>query len=186
VRQKAGVRNSDSVSGSGQSNESGLIRSSSFAARAMGFTGGVMGLGPTQGDEKRLSFGDYSPWKRRPPLCHLDRSAAQWRDLCVDAPSWECFSTEESWALGPPKVTKNAQVRQFADALLEMSRLLERRSGLFSLVAVRQFDANRPQTAYARFLNPTVGLWEDAATGTAAGPLEQSTKMGRRSILRIR
>ena len=66
------------------------------------------------------------------------------------------------------------------------------------------FDAKRrPQTAYARFFNPTVGLWEDAATGTAAGPLgaylasegllenkelavEQGTKMGRRSILRIR
>ncbi|UJW86014.1 PhzF family phenazine biosynthesis protein [Devosia sp. SL43] len=57
--------------------------------------------------------------------------------------------------------------------------------------------------AYARFFNPTVGLWEDSATGTAAGPLaaylaasghlagndlavEQGTKMGRRSILRIR
>jgi PhzF family phenazine biosynthesis protein len=26
-------------------------------------------------------------------------------------------------------------------------------------------------TAYARFFNPTVGLWEDSATGTAAGPL---------------
>jgi PhzF family phenazine biosynthesis protein len=65
------------------------------------------------------------------------------------------------------------------------------------------FDANRPQKAYARFFNPTVGLREDAATGTAAGPLaaylasegllannelaiEQGTKMGRRSILRIR
>jgi PhzF family phenazine biosynthesis protein len=65
------------------------------------------------------------------------------------------------------------------------------------------FDEHRPQTAYARFFNPTVGLWEDAATGTAAGPLaaylasegllannelaiEQGTKMGRRSILRIR
>ena len=65
------------------------------------------------------------------------------------------------------------------------------------------FDADRPQTAYARFFNPTVGLWEDAATGTAAGPLaaylasegllankelaiEQGSKMGRRSILRIR
>ncbi|MGZ5198366.1 MAG: PhzF family phenazine biosynthesis protein [Telluria sp.] len=56
--------------------------------------------------------------------------------------------------------------------------------------------------AYARFFNPTVGLWEDAATGTAAGPLaaylaqagivqgnklvvEQGTKMGRRSLLRV-
>jgi PhzF family phenazine biosynthesis protein len=65
------------------------------------------------------------------------------------------------------------------------------------------FDARRPQTAYARFFNPTVGLWEDAATGTAAGPLaaylasdgllqnnelaiEQGRKMGRRSILRVR
>jgi PhzF family phenazine biosynthesis protein len=65
------------------------------------------------------------------------------------------------------------------------------------------FDADQPRTAYARFFNPTVGLWEDAATGTAAGPLaaylasegllannelaiEQGTKMGRRSILRIR
>lgn len=59
-----------------------------------------------------------------------------------------------------------------------------------------------PGRAYARFFNPTVGLWEDAATGTAAGPLaaylahagvisdaieiEQGTKMGRRSILRVR
>lgn len=68
---------------------------------------------------------------------------------------------------------------------------------------VYAFDANQPQTAYARFFNPTVGLREDAATGTAAGPLaaylasegmvannelmiEQGTKMGRRSILRIR
>jgi len=65
------------------------------------------------------------------------------------------------------------------------------------------FDANAPETAYARFFNPTVGLCEDAATGTAAGPLaaylasegllannelaiEQGTKMGRQSILRVR
>lgn len=64
-------------------------------------------------------------------------------------------------------------------------------------------DADAPETAYARFFNPTVGLWEDAATGTAAGPLaaylgatgllrnnaiaiEQGTKMGRRSIIRLR
>ncbi|KAA6456709.1 PhzF family phenazine biosynthesis protein [Acidobacteria bacterium AB60] len=64
-------------------------------------------------------------------------------------------------------------------------------------------NANTPETAYARFFNPTVGLWEDAATGTAAGPLaaylagegylednefaiEQGTKMGRQSILRVR
>jgi hypothetical protein len=37
-------------------------------------TGGVMGLRPTQGDEKRFSS-NYCLWKRRPPLCHLDRSS---------------------------------------------------------------------------------------------------------------
>lgn len=64
-------------------------------------------------------------------------------------------------------------------------------------------DDGAGDTAYARFFNPTVGLWEDAATGTAAGPLagylgasgllarnrlvvEQGTKMGRRSLLRVR
>lgn len=64
-------------------------------------------------------------------------------------------------------------------------------------------DAEAPETAYARFFNPTVGLWEDAATGTAAGPLaaylgaenllrddklaiEQGVKMGRRSMINIR
>jgi PhzF family phenazine biosynthesis protein len=65
-------------------------------------------------------------------------------------------------------------------------------------------DAESPGHAYARFFNPTVGLWEDAATGTAAGPLcgylgsagllgpertlrvEQGVLMGRRSILDVR
>jgi trans-2,3-dihydro-3-hydroxyanthranilate isomerase len=66
---------------------------------------------------------------------------------------------------------------------------------------VYSIDSSAPDHAYARFFNPTVGLWEDAATGTAAGPLaaylasegviagsveiEQGTKLGRRSILRV-
>lgn len=66
---------------------------------------------------------------------------------------------------------------------------------------VYALDGAKPDRAYARFFNPTVGLWEDAATGTAAGPLaaylaseglisgvieiEQGTRMGRRSILRV-
>jgi hypothetical protein len=54
----------------------------------------LLGLGPTQGDEKPLLFSNNSLRRRHPSLCHLDRSEAQWRDLCVDAPSWECFSTE--------------------------------------------------------------------------------------------
>jgi PhzF family phenazine biosynthesis protein len=65
------------------------------------------------------------------------------------------------------------------------------------------FDPDAPARAYARFFNPTVGLWEDSATGTAAGPLcaylgslgllgpdntlvvEQGTLMGRRSVLHV-
>jgi len=40
-----------------------------------------MDPGPTQGNKKRLPFSNYSPWERRPPLCHLDRSEVEWRDL---------------------------------------------------------------------------------------------------------
>ncbi|NUR92712.1 MAG: PhzF family phenazine biosynthesis protein [Nonomuraea sp.] len=51
-----------------------------------------------------------------------------------------------------------------------LHRFLERAGGegcyVFSL------DPIAPgSTAYARFFNPTVGIWEDPATGTAAGPL---------------
>jgi hypothetical protein len=40
---------------------------------------------------------------RCPFLCHPERS----RGICGSADlSWKCFSTEESWACGPPKVMK--------------------------------------------------------------------------------
>src|ERR1700722_17844384 len=61
-------------------------------------TGEVMGQRPTQGDEKRVLFRNYRCWKRRPPLCHLDRSSegAEWRDLrCQRSFSWKCFSSGE-------------------------------------------------------------------------------------------
>lgn len=69
---------------------------------------------------------------------------------------------------------------------------------------VYAYDEETPGHAYTRFFNPTVGLWEDAATGTAAGPLcgylgsagllgpdrslrvEQGVLMGRRSILEVK
>ena len=50
-----------------------------------------MGLRPTQGDEKRLLFSNYSLRKRPSPLCHLDRSAAQWRDLRFGGSFLEMF-----------------------------------------------------------------------------------------------
>ena len=33
-----------------------------------------------------------SEWKRYPPLCHPDRSVAQWRDLQFRGPLLEMFS----------------------------------------------------------------------------------------------
>jgi hypothetical protein len=50
-----------------------------------------MGLRPTQGDEKRLLFSNYCRWNHRPPLCHLDRSEAQWRDLRFNGPFFGMF-----------------------------------------------------------------------------------------------
>ena len=35
----------------------------------------------------------------------------------------------------------------------------------------------QPASAYARFFNPTVGIWEDPATGSAAGPLAWHLKL---------
>jgi hypothetical protein len=37
---------------------------------------------------------------------------AQWRDLCVDAPSWECFSTERTPDFLPRR-TRNIHVCAF-------------------------------------------------------------------------
>ena len=54
-----------------------------------------MGLRPTEGDEKQLPFSNYSPWKHRPPLCHPDRSEAQWRDLRFGGSPLEMFFDSE-------------------------------------------------------------------------------------------
>src|ERR1700729_3258383 len=59
---------------------------------------------------KRVLFSNDCCWKRRPPLCHLDRSSegAQWRDLrCQRLFLGNVFRPEKSWAKGPPKVIKN-------------------------------------------------------------------------------
>jgi trans-2,3-dihydro-3-hydroxyanthranilate isomerase len=69
---------------------------------------------------------------------------------------------------------------------------------------VFSLDPRLPESvAYTRFFNPTVGIWEDPATGTAAGPLaahlvayglassgqmiqiEQGTAMGRTSLIQV-
>ena len=69
-----------------------------------------MGLRPAQGDEKRVLFSNYTQWKRRPPLCHLDRSSegAEWRDLRFQRSfPGNVFRPEESRAFGPPKAMKS-------------------------------------------------------------------------------
>jgi PhzF family phenazine biosynthesis protein len=91
------------------------------------------------------------------------------------------------------------RARPVADTLLAVLR-----SASAEGCYVYAFDGAAPDTAYARFFNPTIGLWEDAATGTAAGPLcaylgsegllapsntlviEQGVRMGRRSLLHVR
>jgi hypothetical protein len=47
----------------------------------------IFSVGKSAPIEQLLSLGSNAP-----SLCHLDRSEAQRRDLCVDTLSWKCFS----------------------------------------------------------------------------------------------
>ena len=55
-----------------------------------------MGLGPPKVMKSTLCSATTLPWKHHPPLCHLDRSAAQWRDLRFSGPFLEMFSVSAS------------------------------------------------------------------------------------------
>src|SRR5580698_730289 len=86
-----------------------------------------MDLRPTQGDEKRVLFSNYCRWKRRPPLCHLDRSAAQWRDLRSQRSfPGNVFRPEKSWAKGPPQAMKAGPVQQLLSLEAPLSPLSSR------------------------------------------------------------
>jgi hypothetical protein len=67
-------------------------------------TGGIMGLRPTQGDEKPLPSSNHSLWNRY--LFFVIPSEAEGSAVPRTSPG-NVFSTEESWAFGPPKVMKN-------------------------------------------------------------------------------
>src|SRR3984957_20644793 len=58
-------------------------------------------------------FSNYSPRKRCPPLCHLDRSAAQWRDLRFNGPSLGmfCSATTLSGSVALPFVISTGAQR---------------------------------------------------------------------------
>lgn len=118
-------------------------------------------------------------------------------DIVLEKIPAQVISTGAKHLLVPIKDCDTVdRIRPDAKALLSV---LQRAGGegcyVFSLDA-RQADAN----AYARFFNPTIGIPEDPATGTAAGPLayhlvshglaragkvriEQGTATGRPSII---
>src|SRR5580658_3785490 len=64
-------------------------------------TGGVMGLRPTQGDEKYLLCANHTQWKRRPPLCHLDRRVMGLRPTQGDEKR-VVFTNYCRWKCRPP------------------------------------------------------------------------------------
>lgn len=120
-------------------------------------------------------------------------------DLAVDRAPCQVVSTGAGHLMVPIRDRDTVdRIRPDATALFA---LLHRVGGegcyTFSL------DPRQPEAlAYARFFNPTVGISEDPATGTAAGPLaahliahglakpgsitvEQGTAMGRTSLIRV-
>jgi hypothetical protein len=74
----------------------------------------------------------YSPRKHRPPLCHLDRSAAQWRDLRFDGPSLGMFcsattlpgSTALLFVIST-EAQRSGEICGFSSALPQMLTLTE-------------------------------------------------------------
>ena len=92
------------------------------------------------------------------------------------------------------------RVHANSDKLLSVLQSVQGQGCYVFSTDVRSIGTN----AYARFFNPTVGIWEDPATGSAAGPLachltahgitqrnstiviEQGAAMGRRSLIHAR
>jgi trans-2,3-dihydro-3-hydroxyanthranilate isomerase len=121
-------------------------------------------------------------------------------DLAVDRAPCQVVSTGAAHLMAP--IRDREAVDRIQPDAKALFALLDSVGGegcyVFSLDP-RQTDA----VAYARFFNPTVGIWEDPATGTAAGPLaahlvanglaklgqmmkvEQGTAMGRTSLIQV-
>ena len=120
-------------------------------------------------------------------------------DLTVERLPCQVVSTGVAHLMVP------VQDREAVDRIVPDARALLavlRRHGAEGCYAF-SLDPRQPGAfAYARFFNPTVGIWEDPATGTAAGPLaahlvthglarlgqaivvEQGTAMGRTSLIK--
>jgi trans-2,3-dihydro-3-hydroxyanthranilate isomerase len=120
-------------------------------------------------------------------------------EIAVDVVPCQVVSTGAAHLLVP--IRDREAVDRIAPDARQLFDLLKEAGGegcyVFSL------DPLQPgTTAYARFFNPTVGISEDPATGTAAGPLaahlvahglarpgvikvEQGTALGRTSIIEV-
>jgi PhzF family phenazine biosynthesis protein len=122
------------------------------------------------------------------------------RDLALDRIPAQVVSTGAGHLMVPIRDGETVdKVRPRAGALLAVLRSVEGQGCyVFSLN-----DGKGLVDTYARFFNPTVGILEDPATGSAAGPLachlaahnllpqgsmlvEQGTAMGRTSFIRAR
>jgi hypothetical protein len=61
-----------------------------------------MGRRHIQADENQLPVSNYSPRKHRPPPCHPDRSAAQWRDLRCAPRTSQIAAADQTDGSGSP------------------------------------------------------------------------------------
>lgn len=126
--------------------------------------------------------------------------------LGLSAPDLSSAPPPQVVSTGAPHLLVGVRKRADVDkARVDTDRLLEelRATGGEGCYLYSLEGCDDELTAYARFFNPTVGLWEDPATGTAAGPLaalldahgrvdqsrrviiEQGRSMGRPSRLTI-
>jgi PhzF family phenazine biosynthesis protein len=121
-------------------------------------------------------------------------------DIAQDAPA-QVVSTGATHLL-VPLVDRDAVDRAIHDAP-RLARVLADVGGEGCYLWTTDVPAGSDAVAYARFFNPTVGIVEDPATGTAAGPLaallarlgrvhdaesiviEQGSALGRRSLITV-
>ena len=90
------------------------------------------------------------------------------RDLVVDGLASQVVSTGTSHLLVPVRTRAALErARPVAGPLLALLQSAEAQ-GCYAFCCE---PAERSPRVYARFFNPTVGIWEDPATGSAAGPL---------------
>ncbi|MEA2538737.1 MAG: hypothetical protein QOH35_103 [Acidobacteriaceae bacterium] len=75
-----------------------------------------MGLRPTYEDENGFYSATPLTGSAALPFCHLDRSVAERRDLCVDASSWKCFSMERNRPVPPGSAVFSGQSFDFDPA----------------------------------------------------------------------